>query len=188
MALRRAKADALEAAAALDSDSPAVPAAPFSASAAPLRSDPPHILRVTGDLSLLVERLHDEYTKSLQHSDPHKTEYVVRIADEQTVASLADRGFDYYRRIAAAESAAAVTVGTLQSLPSNAADMSIEPAVQAQAAMDAAARLAILRAEHMYYKTENVGAQVRRSFFVDFFAMRVLLCVQGLLSVFLAPQ
>jgi hypothetical protein len=57
-------------------------------------------LQVVGDLAVLIERLHEEYVKSLQNIDPHKTEYVARIGDEQGLTALAERAYDYYGRVA----------------------------------------------------------------------------------------
>lgn len=166
MALQReAKRKAAAAAAAATGDAPsaAEEAAAAAAAAAPAAADPAHVIRVVGDLSLLLERLQDEYTKSLQHTDPHRTEYVVRIGDEQGIAGLADRAFDWYKRVAA-EAAAAVKPGSAAAaaLPGAApADPVTDAAAAAKAASEAASRLAILRVEHMHYKHDAVAAQLR---------------------------
>ncbi|THH15475.1 hypothetical protein EW146_g5005 [Bondarzewia mesenterica] len=41
------------------------------------------IVRVRGSIISFVDRLDDEFTKSLQHLDPHGTEYVDRLKDEK---------------------------------------------------------------------------------------------------------
>jgi len=79
----------------------AAPAAALSSTA----DANPNVVRVVGEVAVLVERLHDEYIKSLQHMDPHKADYVVRIGDEQSVASVAEAASKYYLRAAAAAEA-----------------------------------------------------------------------------------
>eukprot|EP00755_Sulcionema_specki_P001519 Sspe_Gene.3271::Locus_1073_Transcript_1_1_Confidence_1.000_Length_2932::g.3271::m.3271/K03252/EIF3C; translation initiation factor 3 subunit C len=44
-----------------------------------------------------VERLADEYTKSLQNKDPHTLDYVARLQDEAYLMDLIERVFLYYR-------------------------------------------------------------------------------------------
>jgi hypothetical protein len=107
-------------------------------------TDSSRVLRVVGELSLLVDRLQDEHTKALQHTDPHKTEYMVRIGDEQSLASLVVRAMAYYARVAEAAEQAG-----------NAADVA--------AANSSAARLAILRLTHMHYKHDGIAAALRLS-------------------------
>lgn len=134
-------------------------AAPAAAPAV-VSADPATVVRVMGDLSILIERLHNDYVTSLQHTDPHKSEYLLRIADEQSVAVLAERAFDYYRRVSQEEGAKAKTMAAPS--PSSASnDPTLHPRNLAATATDASARLAILRVEHLHYKHDSVAAQLR---------------------------
>lgn len=103
-----------------------------------------HIIRVVGDLPVLLERLHDEYIKALQHCDPHKSDYPVRIGDEQGLALLVERGHAWYARVAG-EAEAAEGAGSEASA----------------LAYSGAARLAVLRLEHCYYKHESIAVTLR---------------------------
>ena len=42
-------------------------------------------LQVPGSIASMVERLDDELTRSLQHTDPHAAEYIDRLTDEQSL-------------------------------------------------------------------------------------------------------
>ncbi len=108
----------------------------------PPAADDPNIVRIVGDLSVLIDGLQGEYIKSLQHMDPHKQDYVVRISDETGLTAVADRAFDWYTR----------------------------SATEARARRDAhgvtlfeagATRLAMLRIEHMYYKHDSIAHALR---------------------------
>ncbi|RLN48774.1 hypothetical protein BBJ29_008918 [Phytophthora kernoviae] len=48
-------------------------------------------IKVSGDLAAFVERLSEEYTKSLQQTDPHTSEYVARLFDENLLIEVAER-------------------------------------------------------------------------------------------------
>ncbi len=56
------------------------------------------IIKVSGDLAAFIERLNDEYVKSLQQTDPHTSEYIGRLYDEGLLADLARRVQHYYVR------------------------------------------------------------------------------------------
>ncbi len=56
-------------------------------------------MRVVGSLDIYLNHLEEEYTKSLQHINPHTSEYVTRLRDESTVVSLAAAVGGYYHRI-----------------------------------------------------------------------------------------
>jgi len=108
----------------------------------PVIDNDPNIIRIVGDLSVLIDRLQDEYIKSLQHMDPHKQDYVVRISDEAGLSAIADRAFEWYTR--------QVTV---------ARGRKDEATVLLHEA--GATRLAMLRIEHMYYKHDNIAYALR---------------------------
>lgn len=48
-------------------------------------SDAEPIVIVRGSIIALVDRLDDEFTKSLQNLDPHAGEYIDRLKDEKTI-------------------------------------------------------------------------------------------------------
>jgi translation initiation factor 3 subunit C len=41
------------------------------------------VVKIRGSIVSFVDRLEDEFTKSLQHIDPHGTEYIDRLVDEK---------------------------------------------------------------------------------------------------------
>lgn len=55
-------------------------------------------IKVSGDLAAFVERLAEEYTKSLQQTDPHTSEYIARLFDEGLLVDVAQRVQKYYAR------------------------------------------------------------------------------------------
>jgi translation initiation factor 3 subunit C len=56
------------------------------------------ILRVRGSIISFVDRLDDEFTKSLQNIDPHGTEYVERLKDEKYLYTTITRAQTYYEK------------------------------------------------------------------------------------------
>lgn len=108
----------------------------------PVIDNDPNIIRIVGDLSVLIDRLQDEYIKSLQHMDPHKQDYVVRISDEAGLSAVADRAFEWYTR----QVTVARTRKDEESIILNEAG---------------ATRLAMLRIEHMYYKHDSIAYSLR---------------------------
>jgi translation initiation factor 3 subunit C len=54
------------------------------------------IVRVRGSIISFVDRLDDEFTKSLQNIDPHGTEYVERLKDEKYLYTTITRAQTYY--------------------------------------------------------------------------------------------
>ena len=42
-------------------------------------------LQIPGSITSMVERLDDELTRALQHTDPHAAEYIDRLTDEQSL-------------------------------------------------------------------------------------------------------
>eukprot|EP01138_Halocafeteria_seosinensis_P015266 gb/GECG01015581.1/.p1 GENE.gb/GECG01015581.1/~~gb/GECG01015581.1/.p1 ORF type:complete len:1050 (+),score=191.71 gb/GECG01015581.1/:1-3150(+) len=63
-------------------------------------------IRVIGSLMVFLQRLSEEFMKSLQSIDPHTIEYVQRIPDEQWLIELAERIKEYYSRVGSYELAA----------------------------------------------------------------------------------
>ncbi|KAJ3048115.1 Translation initiation factor 3 subunit c, partial [Rhizoclosmatium hyalinum] len=57
-----------------------------------------------GNLYSFIDRLSDEFIKSLQHIDPHTTEYIERLKDETPLYVLIVRGQKYFDRLKATES------------------------------------------------------------------------------------
>lgn len=55
-------------------------------------------IKVSGDLASFIERLSEEYTKSLQQTDPHTSEYISRLFDEGLLLTAAQRVQTYYER------------------------------------------------------------------------------------------
>ncbi|KAG0142247.1 hypothetical protein CROQUDRAFT_662816 [Cronartium quercuum f. sp. fusiforme G11] len=56
-------------------------------------------LEVRGSISSLLDRLDDEFTKSLQNIDPHTSEYIERLKDEKEIYSTIVRAQSYFERI-----------------------------------------------------------------------------------------
>ena len=54
---------------------------------------------VRGSVISLVERLDDEFTKSLQAIDPHTDEYVDRLKDERALYAMVVRAMRYFERV-----------------------------------------------------------------------------------------
>lgn len=60
--------------------------------------EPDKIVRIRGSIISFVDRLDDEFTKSLQHIDPHGTEYVERLKDEKYLYMTITRAQAYYEK------------------------------------------------------------------------------------------
>jgi translation initiation factor 3 subunit C len=95
------------------------------------------VILVVGSLSLHLSRLEEEYTKSLQKVSHHSAEYIVRLRDESKLVRLLSRFQAYYEARAAADSDDAATA--------------------------AAAQLAQLRIEHIYYRHDTIAKQVDKA-------------------------
>lgn len=54
---------------------------------------------IRGSLVLFVSRLDDEFSKSLQNTDPHTMEYIERLKDEVRLYALIKRVESYYLRL-----------------------------------------------------------------------------------------
>ncbi len=55
--------------------------------------------QVSGSLIAFIQRLDDEFTKSLQAIDPHTKEYVGRLQDEPSFLEICERTQTYYERV-----------------------------------------------------------------------------------------
>ncbi|KAF8466462.1 eukaryotic translation initiation factor 3 subunit 8 N-terminus-domain-containing protein [Kalaharituber pfeilii] len=66
----------------------------------PPNPGPDEVFKVPGSIVSYAERLDDELTRSLQHIDPHTTEYIERLADESALYASIVRSQAYYERIA----------------------------------------------------------------------------------------
>jgi translation initiation factor 3 subunit C len=56
------------------------------------------VVKIRGSVISFVDRLDDEFTKSLQHIDPHGTEYVDRLRDEKGLYCTISRAQAYYEK------------------------------------------------------------------------------------------
>jgi translation initiation factor 3 subunit C len=60
---------------------------------------PGETFKVPGSVVSIVDRLDDELTRSLQHIDPHTTEYIERLSDEGTLYTSILRSQLYLERL-----------------------------------------------------------------------------------------
>lgn len=63
-------------------------------------NDPSSILIVRGSIVSLIDRLDDEFTKSLQNLDPHTGEYIDRLKEEKFIYQTIVKGMNYFEMIA----------------------------------------------------------------------------------------
>ncbi|CCX15869.1 eukaryotic translation initiation factor 3 subunit 8 N-terminus-domain-containing protein [Pyronema domesticum] len=84
--------------------------------------------KIPGSIVSIVDRLDDELTRSLQHIDPHTTEYIERLSDEGTLYTSILRSQLYLERL------------NKQSIPSD----------------EALNRVIMRRLDHVYFKPEQV--------------------------------
>ncbi len=54
------------------------------------------VVKIRGSILSFVERLDDEFNKSLQNIDPHATEYIDRLRDEASIYAMLDRSQFYF--------------------------------------------------------------------------------------------
>jgi translation initiation factor 3 subunit C len=59
-------------------------------------SGPNDVVRIRGSIISFVDRLDDEFTKSLQNIDPHGTEYVDRLKDEKVLYCTISQAQAFY--------------------------------------------------------------------------------------------
>ncbi|KAG0285145.1 Translation initiation factor 3 subunit c [Linnemannia gamsii] len=71
---------------------------------------------IQGSLVAFIDRLDDEFTKSLQNIDPHTTDYVDRLKDEVGLYSVIVRSQAYFTRIHLTDSISRTTMRRLEHL------------------------------------------------------------------------
>lgn len=60
-------------------------------------TEPDGVVRIRGSIISFIDRLDDEFTKSLQNIDPHGTEYIDRLKDEKVLYWTICRAQSYYK-------------------------------------------------------------------------------------------
>lgn len=76
--------------------------------------EPDNIVRIRGSIISFVDRLDDEFTKSLQNIDPHGTEYVERLKDEKYLYATITRAQTHYEKRAQGDSLTRVIMRRLE--------------------------------------------------------------------------
>lgn len=71
---------------------------------------------IQGSLVAFVDRLDDEFTKSLQNIDPHTTDYVDRLKDEVGLYAVIVRSSVYFKRFDLVDSISRTTMRRLEHL------------------------------------------------------------------------
>ncbi|KAF9327031.1 Translation initiation factor 3 subunit c [Linnemannia elongata] len=71
---------------------------------------------IQGSLVAFIDRLDDEFTKSLQNIDPHTTDYVDRLKDEVGLYSVIVRSLAYFTRLHLTDSISRTTMRRLEHL------------------------------------------------------------------------
>ncbi|KAK6454828.1 eukaryotic translation initiation factor 3 subunit C [Scheffersomyces xylosifermentans] len=84
---------------------------------------------IFGSITSLIDRLDDEFTRSLQNTDPHSTDYVERLKDESSIYTLIVRAQSYIE------------------------DITPE---QSKYSVEQLARIVVRRLEHIYYKPDQL--------------------------------
>jgi translation initiation factor 3 subunit C len=80
------------------------------------------IVRIRGSIISFVERLDDEFTKSLQNIDPHGTEYVERLRDEKDLYRTICRSQGFYEKSKQEEPLGRVVLRRLEHIYSKVTD------------------------------------------------------------------
>ncbi|KAF9346993.1 Translation initiation factor 3 subunit c [Mortierella sp. AD094] len=71
---------------------------------------------IQGSIVAFVDRLDDEFTKSLQNIDPHTTDYVDRLKDEVGLYTIIVRSLAYFSRLEATDAVCRTTMRRLEHL------------------------------------------------------------------------
>ncbi|KAF9163115.1 Translation initiation factor 3 subunit c [Mortierella sp. AD011] len=74
------------------------------------------IVLIQGSIVAFVDRLDDEFTKSLQNIDPHTTDYVDRLKDEVGLYTIIVRSLAYFSRLEATDAVCRTTMRRLEHL------------------------------------------------------------------------
>lgn len=74
------------------------------------------IIPCAGSLSLFLNRLDDEYIKSLQRTSSHSADYIVRLRDESQLVNLLSRVYNYFIRVDSKEEAAEMALRRVEHL------------------------------------------------------------------------
>lgn len=77
-------------------------------------TEPDGVVRIRGSIISFVDRLDDEFTKSLQNIDPHGTEYVDRLKDEKVLYRTICRAQAFYESFLQPEPLARVIMRRLE--------------------------------------------------------------------------
>ncbi|KAE8209010.1 hypothetical protein CF327_g6952 [Tilletia walkeri] len=72
------------------------------------------VINVRGSIISFIDRLDDEFTKSLQHIDPHTPEYVDRLTDEKRLYATIVRSQTYFEAVDHADVLARVVMRRLE--------------------------------------------------------------------------
>ncbi len=129
------------------------------------------IVVVRGSVISLVDRLDDEFTRSLQNIDPHTGEYIDRLKDEKSIYQSIVKAQIYYEQIKVASDIDrvvmrrlehiyckpdAVTLALETSLPELAAQSTIYPSSSASSSSANFSAIALVRALCIHlYKTDQ---------------------------------
>lgn len=81
------------------------------------------VVRIRGSIISYVDRLDDEFTKSLQHIDPHGTEYIDRLRDENGLYCTICRAQTFYEATAQEDSLGRVIMRRLEHIYSKVFDL-----------------------------------------------------------------
>ncbi|KAG0366987.1 eukaryotic translation initiation factor 3 subunit 8 [Gamsiella multidivaricata] len=71
---------------------------------------------IQGSIVAFVDRLDDEFTKSLQNIDPHTTDYIDRLKDEVSLYAVIVRSLAYFTRLEATDAISRITMRRLEHL------------------------------------------------------------------------
>lgn len=82
------------------------------------------IVRIRGSIISFVDRLDDEFTKSLQNIDPHGPEYVDRLKDEKVLYCTICRAEAFYEKLHLAEPLGRVVMRRLEHIYSKVGHLS----------------------------------------------------------------
>lgn len=71
---------------------------------------------IQGSIVAFIDRLDDEFTKSLQNIDPHTTDYVDRLKDEVGLYTVIVRSHAYFTRLQQIDAVCRTTMRRLEHL------------------------------------------------------------------------